>query len=114
MNTFRVALARSVMASRGPATRAVRNSMHQTKSGQDDDLTWLEGDRKMTPEERYALQKQRALLAKQAAEINAAYETEHQKTREAMEEHTSKSSQKIADLESKIDELKALLEGLKK
>ncbi|KAJ9439902.1 hypothetical protein DIPPA_19665 [Diplonema papillatum] len=92
---------------------SVRYSMHQSQSTAEDDLTWLEGDKKMTPEERWALQRQRELLKKSAAEINTKYEAEHQKTRDAMENNSNQTAAKITDLENKIEELMAAIAALK-
>eukprot|EP01063_Lacrimia_lanifica_P030646 TRINITY_DN48_c0_g1_i2.p3 TRINITY_DN48_c0_g1~~TRINITY_DN48_c0_g1_i2.p3 ORF type:complete len:114 (+),score=62.55 TRINITY_DN48_c0_g1_i2:52-393(+) len=104
----------SVVASRHALTAARRTTAHQEKQTGQDDLTWAEGDAVMTAETRYALLKQRELLQAQAAQINAQYEAEHEKTRDAMNEHHEKSSKRIAELEEKIAEMKALLESLQK
>ena len=61
------------------------NNEQRTQDNKADDMTWLESDREMTAEERYAHQKQQELLKKHADSLNAKYEAEHEATREQME-----------------------------
>eukprot|EP00754_Rhynchopus_humris_P040248 Rhum_TRINITY_DN2329_c0_g1::Rhum_TRINITY_DN2329_c0_g1_i1::g.6911::m.6911 len=94
-----------------PVRQAMRTQIHQDNKA--DDMTWLESDREMTAEERYAHQKQQELLKKHADSLNAKYEAEHEATREQMEAHQNKSAASVAALEAKIAELTSMIQQMK-
>eukprot|EP00756_Hemistasia_phaeocysticola_P030320 Hpha_TRINITY_DN16281_c4_g9::TRINITY_DN16281_c4_g9_i1::g.14889::m.14889 len=97
---FRAAARATVRAAARPAQLQVRTMIHQ--DNKEDDLTWLESDRKMTPEERYAFEKQHLLLKKQAGEL-----------REHAQELHSKQHDRIVALESQIAQLVKVVQDLK-
>ena len=96
-----------------PAGVVIAKRFHMHQNNDTDDMTWIEANKKMSAEEKYAFFKQQQLLNKQAESINDAHNVEHVATRAAFESHAKRSEVRIDELEAKIESLKEMLKQKK-
>eukprot|EP01060_Flectonema_neradi_P001271 TRINITY_DN1074_c1_g2_i1.p1 TRINITY_DN1074_c1_g2~~TRINITY_DN1074_c1_g2_i1.p1 ORF type:complete len:119 (+),score=35.20 TRINITY_DN1074_c1_g2_i1:88-444(+) len=93
-----------------PACVVVAKRFHMHQNNNSDDMSWIEANKKMSAEEKYAFLKQQELLKQQAEVINKVHREELAATRSAFESSAARSEKRIDELANEIKRLSELLE----